>query len=192
MAYTTGASQGPSPRWRGNLRKRQRDDRDLGTIPAPAGEPAELLRPDCCPRDHPRAGGGTHSKHRPTIPQRGPSPRWRGNHGREVSVMTSSGTIPALAGEPLSAKQLILLKMSKSPTNHGRTAGPTCHHAETRTPSRLTSLRGGVPRVARPRPPGAVSSRHTITIEPSPVAACQSETTDHTRSRTPLVICPAV
>jgi hypothetical protein len=91
--------------------------------------------------------------------------------------MTSSGTIPALAGEPLSAKQLILLKMSKSPTNHGRTAGPTCHHAETRTPSRLTSLRGGVPRVARPRPPGAVSSRQTITIEPSPVAACQSETT---------------
>ncbi len=65
------------------------------------------------------------------------------------------------------------------------------HHTDTRTPSRSASLRGGVPSVARPRPPGALSSRQTITIEPSPVATCQSETTDHMRSRTRLVISAA-
>ena len=95
-------SMGPSPRWRGNRLVPAFSTPEAGTIPALAGEPPGRIGCGRFHRDHPRAGGGTV---RPPVRVRlieGPSPRWRGNPWPSITTIGRTGTIPALAGEPVS------------------------------------------------------------------------------------------
>ena len=75
-------------------------ERLVGSIPAPAGEPAERCPAPSWRRVYPRAYGGTgpHAGHI-SLP-RGLSPRLRGNPSRPRISTTRSGSIPAPAGEP--------------------------------------------------------------------------------------------
>ena len=54
--------------------------------------------------DHPRAGGGTRRPPLTGQHTKGPSPRWRGNLRNNLLNGARLGTIPALAGEPCSAR----------------------------------------------------------------------------------------
>ena len=91
---------GLSPRMRGNPGHSACGWEVVGSIPAHAGEPsaATALRP--CSRVYPRACGGTTSGCRLADQERGLSPRMRGNLRHPSSVDTSTGSIPAHAGEP--------------------------------------------------------------------------------------------
>ena len=100
MRLQTKASEGLSPRVRGNRRRMWWWRTISGTIPACAGEPEqwEALPPRS--RDYPRVCGGT-----PTWTDRqgsflGLSPRVRGNLAIFALIAIASGTIPACAGEP--------------------------------------------------------------------------------------------
>jgi hypothetical protein len=116
MLSPATAGMGPSPRGRGSLRSARAVQENGGTIPARAGEPANPLVAPSSPWDHPRAGGGACLNCSTGCRRWGPSPRGRGSLPCTVDVLRRDGTIPARAGEPLSAKQLIFLTMSKSPT----------------------------------------------------------------------------
>ena len=76
-----GQRQAPglSPRVRGNLGLMQERSRDLGTIPACAGEPKTHHPHWHRTGDYPRVCGGTPPKWRWSLPGSGLSPRVRGN-----------------------------------------------------------------------------------------------------------------
>ena len=113
--------QGLSPRVRGNRHPRQADGISSGSIPARAGEPrvarqpwrSYRVYPRACggtsdvPRVsswkgvYPRACGGTQRTVRVLSPQRGLSPRVRGNLAEHPKSLRAVGSIPARAGEPL-------------------------------------------------------------------------------------------
>ncbi len=92
--------RGPSPRGRGNHRRRGHKRVLAGTIPAWAGEPRSEGYRGSASGDHPRVGGGTENETSPTCPTWGPSPRGRGNPKKHPLVASIIGTIPAWAGEP--------------------------------------------------------------------------------------------
>ena len=96
----TSRAVGLSPRLRGNLRSG--DDRGhlRGSIPALAGEPGTGRRTPRPSRVYPRACGGTSKMAETPLSTRGLSPRLRGNRRRRTPAGGSSGSIPALAGEP--------------------------------------------------------------------------------------------
>ena len=177
VGATNSIRLGPSPRRRGHPMGQAPAVPRHGSIPAQAGSPVHALAMLSRSGVHPRAGGVTAFSPDEVIRSQGPSPRRRGHpDGTQVSE-PSFGSIPAQAGSPLPAKSLIPFTLSNSD-------GP--HQRETRTPSRSASCRGGEPSDSNPKPPAAWSSRHIITMEPSAVAACQSETTAQMRSRTPF------
>ncbi len=92
---------GLSPRVRGNLDSSRSGSRPVGSIPAGAGEPAgSSPRRRAC-RVYPRGCGGTSPRCWNGSPQRGLSPRVRGNQLGSVDRGLSHGSIPAGAGEPL-------------------------------------------------------------------------------------------
>ena len=85
---------------RGNRGDCGRYRQHAGSIPAHAGEPRRLRTIPAARRVYPRACGGTMLEGTGTTPEKGLSPRMRGNHrldGREILVR---GSIPAHAGEP--------------------------------------------------------------------------------------------
>ena len=92
---------GLSPRVRGNPKVVARCARDVGSIPACAGEPCRQHpgRPEG--RVYPRVCGGTRSSKRATWSRYGLSPRVRGNRLLEDVALHPIGSIPACAGEPL-------------------------------------------------------------------------------------------
>ena len=101
------ACTGLSPRVRGNRRARPSATPDDGSIPACAGEP---LGPSTAPsltRVYPRVCGGTHWLCVWLLPDRGLSPRVRGNRNGAGRDQSCAGSIPACAGEPLCRPQYI-------------------------------------------------------------------------------------
>ena len=93
---------GLSPRVRGNPHRRSRRPTWNGSIPARAGEPDASGRSPRNRRVYPRACGGTVSWTRHPTPDRGLSPRVRGNLHAGDGVQQLQGSIPARAGEPMS------------------------------------------------------------------------------------------
>ena len=91
---------GPSPRWRGDPRRRGRGHGVVGTIPALAGRPFRRSGPLRAEPDHPRAGGETLPPLLGQSGRAGPSPRWRGDHSGAGLSPGLPRTIPALAGRP--------------------------------------------------------------------------------------------
>ena len=76
---TTRPPAGLSPRLRGNLHDTLRLKKTLGSIPAPAGEPARYRRSGRRVAVYPRACGGTPGPGLRPFPPGGLSPRLRGN-----------------------------------------------------------------------------------------------------------------
>ena len=100
LFWATPKIQGLSPQVRGNLSPHIDKTRDMGSIPAGAGEPLWASR--CTPRPgvYPRRCGGTLAIGRRISENAGLSPQVRGNHlARRGSTFTER-SIPAGAGEP--------------------------------------------------------------------------------------------
>ena len=95
---------GLSPRLRGNHRQHRLHHLDQGSIPAPAGEPAQSRRLAALGTVYPRACGGTVHRQRRRLTDHGLSPRLRGNQGRASLDLMRTRSIPAPAGEPLRAE----------------------------------------------------------------------------------------
>ena len=70
------------------------------SIPACAGEPRRRRRRRPAGRVYPRVCGGTASFFIPDFPQKGLSPRVRGNRELRPAGVDVAGSIPACAGEP--------------------------------------------------------------------------------------------
>ena len=98
------ATEGLSPRMRGNRRGGLGLQPGRGSIPAHAGEPGR--RPRACPagRVYPRACGGTDQWDLAGGSAGGLSPRMRGNPLRRQAVRPQDGSIPAHAGKPVGAR----------------------------------------------------------------------------------------
>ena len=93
------ASQGLSPRVRGNLTQHKAEMAPIGSIPACAGEPGRGDLDGGHKRVYPRVCGGTRAGMMNPWTLPGLSPRVRGNHGGQAEVQASGGSIPACAGE---------------------------------------------------------------------------------------------
>ena len=93
-------SRGLSPRVRGNPGGVEADVAGSGSIPACAGEPVRAGGDRAGGRVYPRVCGGTGSASCCAPPQRGLSPRVRGNQPPPRPATPRHGSIPACAGEP--------------------------------------------------------------------------------------------
>ena len=94
-------AQGPSPRGRGNRHMNWFHGCATGSIPAWAGKPTPDRSPSPRAEVHPRVGGETPTMANGHHDGAGPSPRGRGNpHHRPLSPL-HQGSIPAWAGKPL-------------------------------------------------------------------------------------------
>ena len=91
---------GLSPRVRGNRNNLAQAHGTVGSIPARAGEPSQVLCHRGLEGVYPRACGGTVSIQDDMPSGTGLSPRVRGNPAPEVSSDIWRGSIPARAGEP--------------------------------------------------------------------------------------------
>ena len=92
---------GLSPRVRGNRHGVDPGAGCHGSIPACAGEPLWTFRISSSPSVYPRVCGGTSRRCSRRLALRGLSPRVRGNRHSRIECMSSVGSIPACAGEPL-------------------------------------------------------------------------------------------
>ena len=99
-ALGSRASEGLSPRVRGNPPATAARDRFAWSIPACAGEPQLADVRDDVRGVYPRVCGGTRSSRRVKARLWGLSPRVRGNPGARVGGVPAAGSIPACAGEP--------------------------------------------------------------------------------------------
>ena len=91
---------GLSPRVRGSLWPSVRRRADVGSIPACAGEPADLHFVDVCLRVYPRVCGGAVNRRDSKDVAEGLSPRVRGSRLPHQEPRPVRGSIPACAGEP--------------------------------------------------------------------------------------------
>ena len=91
---------GLSPRARGNPLIKSFVDTGRGPIPASAGEPLLRFSHHFFLRAYPRERGGTDFENIFPFPQKGLSPRARGNRTRRGASLGGCGPIPASAGEP--------------------------------------------------------------------------------------------
>ena len=96
-------AEGLSPRVRGNLNRGARGMLPTRSIPACAGEPCSASVASRSARVYPRVCGGTCRCSTIVTPGAGLSPRVRGNRGLEREVLMSKRSIPACAGEPVTA-----------------------------------------------------------------------------------------
>jgi len=92
--------RGASPRARGNPWQPSPARRDLGCIPACAGEPRAGAVRQSARGVHPRVRGGTIPTQPRRLLARGASPRARGNPVQPERRDVPRGCIPACAGEP--------------------------------------------------------------------------------------------
>ena len=96
---------GLSPRMRGNPAQNRRRRKSPGSIPAYAGEPGKCTSMGYCRRVYPRVCGGTRNSALTSSHRRGLSPRMRGNHDGTCSLVGTSRSIPAYAGEPTAERR---------------------------------------------------------------------------------------
>ena len=101
---------GLSPRVRGNPYRFHACRYCAGSIPARAGEPPETDGAGLVCTVYPRACGGTSKPAGGLSESRGLSPRVRGNPSSIPSSRQSPGSIPARAGEPLTAGFTLRMK----------------------------------------------------------------------------------
>ena len=94
------ADAGLSPRVRGNRESGGVPSSAAGSIPACAGEPAEIEGDDYGQRVYPRVCGGTDLTSSRCAPIIGLSPRVRGNRVAVGGGLSHRRSIPACAGEP--------------------------------------------------------------------------------------------
>ena len=94
------APMGLSPLTRGNRMVGTENGTLTGPIPAHAGEPRHLTATLCPGWAYPRSRGGTVCGHQCVQQQGGLSPLTRGNRNNIRNIDSSSGPIPAHAGEP--------------------------------------------------------------------------------------------
>ena len=100
MNRVSAVGNGLSPRLRGNRISKHRHIILVGSIPAPAGEPA-CCRPSRRPATvYPRACGGTSRTSSPLVYVMGLSPRLRGNLSEGRIHARHYGSIPRLRGNP--------------------------------------------------------------------------------------------
>ena len=99
-------SHGLSPRVRGNLRPMPRLRRLQGSIPACAGEPRWSSVYTSLAGVYPRVCGGTHFFTSPRRWGKGLSPRVRGNRHPMSRPGAWARSIPACAGEPITASAI--------------------------------------------------------------------------------------
>ena len=104
VRYVRCCRDGLSPRVRGNQHFRAGDDTGIGSIPACAGEPVTICVLSVSERVYPRVCGGTYRSTPASRPQRGLSPRVRGNHHPALSPGALPRSIPACAGEPSNSR----------------------------------------------------------------------------------------
>ena len=93
-------AEGLSPRVRGNHENIGVHHPQIGSIPACAGEPQHRAQPAQALPVYPRVCGGTKDTENPHLPNRGLSPRVRGNLLESRRKEMTKGSIPACAGEP--------------------------------------------------------------------------------------------
>ena len=94
-------SWGLSPPTRGNRSAPRAARARARSIPAHAGEPAPTPLVNMRPRVYPRPRGGTSHSVRRASRTTGLSPPTRGNRESPQRTVSSSGSIPAHAGEPV-------------------------------------------------------------------------------------------
>ncbi|AOG03304.1 hypothetical protein BSY19_4798 (plasmid) [Bosea sp. RAC05] len=99
LAHHVGGHSGPSPRVRGSPLFDRRIGDDVRSIPARAGETSGARRRLPVAKVHPRACGGDDLLGRSRRRGCGPSPRVRGRLKTSIRASSSSGSIPARAGE---------------------------------------------------------------------------------------------
>ena len=100
VLFEPSPRMGRSPRVRGSRRGRPGEGRNVGSIPACAGEPHDsaIARASC--RVDPRVCGGARSPVRQRHSPPGRSPRVRGSPCPADAYQRHHGSIPACAGEP--------------------------------------------------------------------------------------------
>ena len=101
----TGTSSGLSPRVRGNRRYLCRRSLVNGSIPACTGEPSQRGEYRRQRWVYPRVYGGTSPFSLAAHSSNGLSPRVRGNHIRQRTLLHRSGSIPACTGEPRQSRR---------------------------------------------------------------------------------------
>ena len=94
-------ARGLSPRTRGNQACVDGIFRDVGSIPAHAGQPSPTSQSDRSSKVYPRARGATVVLMLLTTVPLGLSPRTRGNRLSQRIVRGGRGSIPAHAGQPI-------------------------------------------------------------------------------------------
>ncbi len=137
LAHFHFSFRGLSPRVRGNPLARPFPLLLSRSIPACAGEPANLRLAPHAHRVYPRVCGGTYLSYSAMAIAAGLSPRVRGNRSITACMNPFSGSIPACAGEPAVAETL-KSDWKVYPRVCGETRFP---------PARLLRLKGLSPRV---------------------------------------------
>ena len=110
--------QGSSPRMRGSLTDRRRNDISAGIIPAHAGLTSRITADINAPRDHPRACGAHRSENGWKRVRWGSSPRMRGSLSSGTVNVRVDGIIPAHAGLTYAIK-----KWNPEAKDHPRACG---------------------------------------------------------------------
>ena len=100
MPFDHTTPPGLSPRLRGNRRCWSCSALNIGSIPAPAGEPTGSVRKSLPFWVYPRACGGTRVRTLRKLQREGLSPRLRGNLEPAAFFLIPKGSIHAPAGEP--------------------------------------------------------------------------------------------
>ena len=103
VQFDDHGDSGLSPRTRGNLARRQNSLCPSGPIPADAGQPPPRLRSATPPKAYPRGRGATSGMRCGLLGVQGLSPRTRGNRSIRTLMWTTTGPIPADAGQPVNS-----------------------------------------------------------------------------------------
>ena len=145
-AYSACSRTGLSPRLRGNHRLGLPAPGLAGSIPAPAGEPLRRGQASPLAAVYPRACGGTLIVDGPYNPERGLSPRLRGNLIQLKLGIVEGGVYPRACGGTASSCGVFWWRQGLSPRlrgNQGIDGG--CH-----LPRRSIPAPAGEPAVTTP------------------------------------------
>ncbi len=148
-ASDRAGGSGPSPRARGSLRRMARHVRDLGSIPACAGQSRPSPPKHDPSRVHPRVRGAVRRPNCRARRLRGPSPRARGSLSGRTRRPRRDGSIPACAGQS-SCAMMSACMMWVHPRVRGAVAAVTTATAPSKGPSpRARGSPSCAPRMAR-------------------------------------------